>query len=63
MWSRHREVVVTIETTARYGVCAACGTRAEAQERMPIEVRDLACFGRPTRLVWRSGGGVAGSRL
>ena len=33
--------------------CAACGTRAEAHERMTVELRDLACFGRPARLVWR----------
>ena len=26
--------------------------RAEAQDRMPIDIRDLACFGRPARLVW-----------
>jgi hypothetical protein len=26
--------------------------RAEAQDRMPVEIRDLACFGRPARLVW-----------
>ena len=26
--------------------------RAEAQDRMPVDVRDLACFGRPARLVW-----------
>ncbi len=26
--------------------------RAEAQDRMPIDIRDLTCFGRPARLVW-----------
>ena len=26
--------------------------RAEAQDRMRVDVRDLACFGRPARLVW-----------
>lgn len=46
------ELVVTIETTAAFTGCAACGTRAVAHERMPTAVRDLACFGRPTRLVW-----------
>jgi hypothetical protein len=26
--------------------------RAEAHERMAVEIRDLACFGRAARLVW-----------
>jgi transposase len=47
------ELVVAVETTATIAWCAACGTRAEAHDRMPIEVRDLPCFGRPARLVWR----------
>ena len=46
------ELVVTVETTASVTGCSACGTRAVAHERMPIPLRDLACFGRPTRLVW-----------
>jgi len=46
------EVTITIETTVDVVGCGGCGTRAEAQDRMPIHVRDLACFGRPTRLVW-----------
>lgn len=32
--------------------CAECGVRAEAQDRMAVEIRDLACFGRPARLRW-----------
>ena len=28
-------------------------THAEAHERKMVELRDLACFGRPARLVWR----------
>jgi transposase len=47
------ELVVTIETVGELVGCAQCGTRAEAHERRPVEVRDLACFGRPARLVWR----------
>lgn len=47
------ELVVVIETTVVLAGCAGCGSRAEAQDRMPVEIRDLACFGRPTRLVWR----------
>ena len=46
------EVVVTVETTASAGGCGRCGARAEAQDRMPVDVRDLPCFGRPARLVW-----------
>ena len=47
------ELVVTIETDAELVGCASCGVRAEAHDRMPVEIRDLACFGRPARLVWR----------
>jgi transposase len=46
------EVVIAIETTADRVGCAGCGVRAEAQDRMTVEIRDLACFGRPARLVW-----------
>ncbi len=33
--------------------CTECGTRARVKERPVIELVDLPCFGRPTRLVWR----------
>ena len=46
------ELVVTIETTLDVVGCNGCGTRAEAQDRTPIEIRDLTCFGRPVRLRW-----------
>lgn len=46
------EVIVIIETTASFVGCEGCGTRAEAQDRVPVDVRDLACFGRPARLRW-----------
>ena len=46
------ELTVSIESTAVVAGCASCGTRAEAQDRVAVEVRDLACFGRPARLVW-----------
>jgi len=46
------ELVITIETSATTVGCGRCGVRAEAQDRMPIDIRDLACFGRPARLVW-----------
>ena len=44
------ELTVTVETTATLVGCAECGIRAEAHDRRPVEVRDLACFGRPVRL-------------
>ncbi len=46
------ELVVTVETTASIVGCTRCGTRAQAHDRMPIDIRDLTCFGRPARLVW-----------
>ena len=46
------ELTISIETTVELEGCASCGTRAESQDRMAVEVRDLACFGRPARLVW-----------
>ena len=47
------ELVVVIETTAALVGRSSCGVRAEAQDRTDVEVRDLACFGRPVRLRWR----------
>ena len=49
---RVAEVVITVETTADFTGCAACGLRAESQDRATVEIRDLACFGRPARLRW-----------
>lgn len=46
------ELVVTIESTADVVACWRCGVRAEAQDRMTIDIRDLTCFGRPARLRW-----------
>jgi hypothetical protein len=57
------EVVVEIETIAGVEGCAGCGVRAEAQDRMHVEIRDLSCLGRPARLVGASAGGVAGRRF
>lgn len=45
------EVVIDIETTVEIVVCGSCGSRAEPQDRMRVAIRDLACFGRPARLV------------
>ncbi len=46
------EVVIRVETPAARAFCRSCGVRAEPQDRMRVDVRDLACFGRPARLVW-----------
>ena len=46
------ELVVTVETTADFVGCPSCGVRAEAQDRLRVDLRDLPCFGRPARLVW-----------
>ena len=45
------EPVVTVESATEVVGCGRCGVRAEAQDRMRIDIRDLACFGRPARLV------------
>jgi len=45
------EVVVTVETTAEVAGCPTCGVRAEAQDRLRVDVRDLPFGGRPVRLV------------
>ena len=47
------ELTITVESTTTATGCAACGARAEAQDRRPVTYRDLECFGRPVRLVWR----------
>jgi len=44
------ELTITVETTATVTGCGRCGTRAEPHERRPVDVRDLACFGRPIQL-------------
>jgi transposase len=46
------ELVVTVETTTAWSGCSDCGVRAEAQDRLRVDIRDLPCFGRPARLVW-----------
>lgn len=46
------ELTIRIETTRDFVGCVRCGTRAQAQDRIPVAVRDLPCFGRPARLVW-----------
>jgi transposase len=47
------ERVVTVESAQTRATCGSCRRRAEAQDRVDIHLRDLHCFGRPTRLVVR----------
>ena len=44
---------VYVETTATTAFCEGCGSRGWSKDRPVVELVDLACFGRPTRLVWR----------
>jgi transposase len=46
------EVVIMVETTADLVGCPTCGVRAQAQDRLRVDIRDLPCFGRPARLLW-----------
>jgi transposase len=43
---------VHVETVFDRPVCAACGTAVRVKDRPVVELVDLPCFGRPTRLVW-----------
>lgn len=44
----HGEVTIEVETTEPRAWCKRCGCRAESEDRMWVEVRDLECFGRYT---------------
>jgi len=45
------EVVVRAESVRTKATCPSCRRRAEAHDRVEVHLRDLHCFGRPTRLV------------
>ncbi len=47
------ELRIDIETTADFMGCSPAAPGLWAHERMAVAIRDLACFGRPARLVWR----------
>ena len=47
------EVTVTVESTKRKAWCPSCRKRAQAHDRVDVHLRDVHCFGRPTRLVVR----------
>jgi transposase len=44
------ELVLEVETTAEKAWCPSCRKPAEAQDRLVVEVRDMACFDRATRV-------------
>jgi transposase len=46
-------IVVHVETRVTRPVCATCATGSVVKDRPGVELVDLPCFGRPTRLVWR----------
>jgi len=41
-----------VEQTCERPRCSGCGSRSGVKDRDPVELADLPCFGRPTRLVW-----------
>jgi len=43
---------VHVETRSEGADCASCGHRPWVKQRSQVELVDLACFGRPARLVW-----------
>ncbi len=62
-----QELVITIESTLDRVGCADCGVRAQSQDRVTVDVRDLPCFGRPARLVlikrrWRCREGLCDAK-
>jgi transposase len=46
-------VEVVIEQRAGRPSCAGCSSPARVKDRREVRLADLACFGRPARLVWR----------
>jgi transposase len=45
-------VRVHVQTVAPRPRCARCGSLVWAKDQRPVELVDLAAFGRPARLVW-----------
>jgi transposase len=46
-------IVVHVETRVVRPSCASCAGVVVIKDRPSVELVDLPCFGRPTRLVWR----------
>lgn len=47
------ELVLTVESTKTAVYCPSCRKPATPQDRKDVELRDMACFERAVRLVWR----------
>jgi transposase len=45
-------VCIYIESSAERPGCSRCGVLAQMKDRTAVELVDLPCFGRPTRLIW-----------
>jgi transposase len=43
---------IYIESNAERPGCSHCGVLAQMKDRTAVELVDLPCFGRPTRLIW-----------
>jgi transposase len=43
---------IYIESSTERPGCAHCGVLAQMKDRSAVELVDLPCFGRPTRLIW-----------
>ncbi len=43
------EVVIQAEVTRSKATCPSCRRRAQAHDRVEVHLRELHCFGRPTR--------------
>lgn len=44
---------VTVESAPAVMACPVCGVVAHSHGRRDVALVDVACFGRPVRLVWR----------
>jgi transposase len=49
---RSGPVIVHIETRVERPSCGGCGGAVWSKDKRPVELVDLAAFGRPARLVW-----------
>lgn len=46
-------LVVHVEQAGERPVCVGCGTKPVVKDRESVELYDLPCFGRTSRLVWK----------
>lgn len=45
-------LMVEVASRADQGWCPVCGVKARVKDTTPVVLVDMACFGRPARLVW-----------